>query len=365
MVLKSISNDLLNDSIHHLPLLVYYRTNRISTYEASKTISSKGVFNRLLEGYSNAFNSRLSTFSEFEAWFLKQENIENEIKINSNNLNYQLNSLKIVRNAIQQLFQILEVDNSIVIKGFRNYESNLQYDSNIQGGIVLIKDNKKIGLSTLSSGEKMVLLLVADIAKRLSQLNPNDSNSLNGKGIVLIDELEMHLHPKWQRKITKALKDIFPNLQFIATTHSPQILSNLNKDEIYILENSELFNSNSNPYGRDSNSILEEIFDTKRRPDEIQSLINNINFNLDGSIYSKYKEGLNTIKVLNLDIPKLNNLRETAISGFIYSDIENKELIDIDLGIELLNKLEKTKRQAFRSSIIQSLKQIVTGINMS
>ncbi|KAM3100867.1 AAA family ATPase [Phormidesmis sp. 146-35] len=76
----------------------------------------------------------------------------------------------------------------------------------------------------LSDGERSVLALVLDLARGLSQANPILENSLQGKAVVLIDELDLHLHPIWQRTIVAKLTQTFPNCQFIATTHSPQIV---------------------------------------------------------------------------------------------------------------------------------------------
>lgn len=76
----------------------------------------------------------------------------------------------------------------------------------------------------LSDGEKCTLALFGDIARRLAIANPSLDDPLQGDGVVLIDELELHMHTSWQRKVISMLKKTFPNIQFIITTHSPQIL---------------------------------------------------------------------------------------------------------------------------------------------
>ena len=87
------------------------------------------------------------------------------------------------------------------------------------------KENISLNVSQMSDGEKCTLALLGDLARRLALANPMKENPLLGEGIVLIDEVELHMHPSWQRKVLYTLKETFPNIQFIVTTHSPIILS--------------------------------------------------------------------------------------------------------------------------------------------
>ena len=100
--------------------------------------------------------------------------------------------------------------------------------------IVLKKQDHELVLNQLSDGEKNLLVMVADIARRLAIANPDPTkNALEGEGIILIDEIELHLHPQWQRDIIPRLTSTFPNCQFIVTTHSPQVLSNVKKENVF------------------------------------------------------------------------------------------------------------------------------------
>ena len=126
--------------------------------------------------------------------------------------------------------------------------------------MIAIKDRVELLFSNISDGEKSITLLLADIARRLAIANPNLDNPLEGTGIVLIDEIEMHLHPSWQRKVCKALKETFPNCQFIITTHSPQVLGELKTEEIWLLNDFNVYRPDSS-YGLTSNEILDEIMD--------------------------------------------------------------------------------------------------------
>ena len=80
---------------------------------------------------------------------------------------------------------------------------------------------------------KAVLSVIADIAKRLSMANPDSLNPLEEEAVILIDELDLHLHPKWQKEIVADLKRTFPNSQFIVSTHSPFIVQSLDADELF------------------------------------------------------------------------------------------------------------------------------------
>ena len=119
----------------------------------------------------------------------------------------------------------------------------------------------------------MLLMLVTDLARRLAIANPSLDDALSGEGIVLIDEIDLHLHPQWQRNVISSLTQTFPNCQFIVTTHSPQVLSGVEKENVFILENYQIVNNTPYTYGKDSNSILYELMNVKERPNEVQQQI--------------------------------------------------------------------------------------------
>jgi hypothetical protein len=135
---------------------------------------------------------------------------------------------------------------------------------------------EELSIDQLSDGEKCLLAMVGDIARRLAIANPSLDDPLQGEGIVLIDEIELHLHPQWQHKIIPRLTETFPNCQFIVTTHSPQVLSHVQPENIYILQSTPDGIIASNPessYGRDSNQILEDYMGTPERPQDIKDKI--------------------------------------------------------------------------------------------
>jgi predicted ATP-binding protein involved in virulence len=93
----------------------------------------------------------------------------------------------------------------------------------------------------LSDGQRTILAMVADITYKAASLNPQleDQVALETPGIVLIDEIDLHLHPNWQRKIVNSLKTTFPKIQFIATSHSPFIIQSLREGELIDLNESQ------------------------------------------------------------------------------------------------------------------------------
>jgi predicted ATP-binding protein involved in virulence len=106
----------------------------------------------------------------------------------------------------------------------------------------LLIDKAGVGLdlSQLSDGERSFVALISDLGRRLALANPMLENPLHGAGVVLIDELELHLHPKWQREVREKLRTTFPNIQFITTTHSPFVIQSLRPGELINLDPDEL-----------------------------------------------------------------------------------------------------------------------------
>lgn len=134
--------------------------------------------------------------------------------------------------------------------------------------VMVVADGNAVNISQLSHGQKVSLSLAADLARRLVTLNPQMKNPLEGNGVVIIDEIELHLHPEWQQRILLDLQTTFPNIQFIVTTHSPQVLSVVDKKCIRILdETSDLVTTPEyQTKGVMSSDILERIMGTLAKP---------------------------------------------------------------------------------------------------
>ena len=101
-----------------------------------------------------------------------------------------------------------------------------------------MKDGTVVPFTSLSDGYRNVIKIIVDIATRMCILNPyQKENALkNTPGIVVIDEIDLSLHPTWQRKIIGILKELFPRIQFICATHSPFIIQSLEEGELITLD---------------------------------------------------------------------------------------------------------------------------------
>ncbi len=140
-----------------------------------------------------------------------------------------------------------------------------------------VSERISLQVEDLSDGERSLVVMGFDIARRLAQLNPNDPEpAKNGRGVVLIDEVDLHLHPQWQRRIVASLTSAFPNLQFIATTHSPQVIGETPPGQAILLKADGSSEVQSETLGRDSGWILRHVMDTPERNARLQAGLDEI-----------------------------------------------------------------------------------------
>jgi predicted ATP-binding protein involved in virulence len=219
-------------------------------------------FKQRVGGYSNSVNGRCSPrdlqrwlgFEDYKAYRSKKESIHAQI----------------VKDAMRDCLPGVE---------------ELFYDGSM-ATLLFRRNGELMDFKRLSEGQRNVAALVGDIAWKAAQLNPQ----LGGKalketpGIVLIDELDMHLHPEWQRMIVRKLQEIFPEIQFICATHSPQIVGEVPAVEVRLLEDGDDYPA-PRAKGIDSNRILEEVMngtsrraEDQQRIDELAAVINEENF---------------------------------------------------------------------------------------
>jgi predicted ATP-binding protein involved in virulence len=239
----------------NIHLIVYYPINRAVFNIPLKAQAEKYLFNQV-DAYEQSLDGIQVGFDSFFQWFRIVEDLENE-EIRDNR-DYRDKRLEAVRKAIYSLL-------GKQFSKLRVRRSPLQMTIN--------KQDKELIVNQLSDGEKGLLAMVGDLARRLAIANPGLPDPLQGSGVVLIDEIELHLHPKWQREIIPALTRTFPNCQFIVTTHSPQVISDVQPDSIYILEAAPegiVAKRPDSSFGRDSNYILEVLMDTPARKETIK-----------------------------------------------------------------------------------------------
>ena len=255
----------------NLPVIVHYGVNR-AVIDIPLRVRKKHSIDRV-SAYEQSLDSVQINFNSFFQWFRKLEDLENEQRLDDSSfLNHQLEA---VRQAIYSLITGLS--------NLRIRRSPLR--------MTVKKQGKELNVHQLSDGEKCLLALVGDLARRLAIANPGLEDPLLGEGIVLIDEIELHLHPRWQRDIISALKKTFPNCQFIVSTHSPQVISHVHPEGVFILERDEeeglVVMSPEGSYGRDSNSILEDLMEVPERPQKIKDSLQELfRFIDDGNLES-------------------------------------------------------------------------------
>ncbi|MCB0595260.1 MAG: AAA family ATPase [Lewinellaceae bacterium] len=234
----------------NIPFFMFYSTNRF--IPDFPKLEAENVSN--IYPFTGLFNPSVKdmNFVGFFRWFRGMEDLENEKRVREDS-NYRNRDLQSIRKAIQALMPGFS-------RPFVKRQPNEEF--------VVEKNGEQFSISQLSHGEKGVMVMVGDLARRLSIANPELEDPLLGFGIVLIDEIELHLHPAWQRSIIPTLEATFPNIQFIATTHSPQVLSSLKQENVFVLEEFKLVEKTPHTFGRDSNSLLQDLFNVAERPEK-------------------------------------------------------------------------------------------------
>jgi predicted ATP-binding protein involved in virulence len=141
------------------------------------------------------------------------------------------------------------------------------YDPRERSPVVRFENGHVVPWRDLSDGFHVYLALVADIARRAVILNERDGAEAPAllEGVVLIDEIDLHLHPRWQRVVLDGLREVFPRLQFIVTTHSPQVLSSAENRQVRHLVDGKVQEYGVFVEGRDSNAILRDLMGTNDR----------------------------------------------------------------------------------------------------
>ncbi|MCP4108201.1 MAG: AAA family ATPase [Desulfobacteraceae bacterium] len=283
----------------NFPILVYYQTNRAALkIKSPKKIQPKRkkIPYQLL-CYESAFTKNITDLSDFLKWFRLEEDLENEIKIKKKDFNAVNKKLEVVRNALIKFlnqFTSLEFSNLHIEREAE--EEDFSFQTLEKSSLVIEKNHRKLKIEQLSDGEQIILLTVSDIARRLAIANPGLADPLSGIGIVLIDEIELHLHPQWQREIIQALLHTFPNIQFILTTHSPHVLSHVEKDDVFIIDDFRIMEHTPYTKGRDSNSILFELFGVEERPLVFKEKLNELYCMIDKEKIEEAETALEEIK---------------------------------------------------------------------
>lgn len=239
----------------NIPLFVYYPVNR-AVLDIPLRIRDKHSFT-LLTAYDEALTGG-ANFRRFFEWFREREDLENE------NIKYQNPpvpdpQLEAVRTALTQFmpeFTELTVRRNPLRMEVKKNGTRLQVDQ-------------------LSDGEKCLMAMIGDLAKRLAIANPASRHPLGGEGVVLIDEVDLHLHPKWQRTIVSKLLEVFPGIQFMLSTHSPHVITHVRPDSLFLMNQTPegmQIDQAIESYGKNVDQVLEELMGLETtRPDRVEA----------------------------------------------------------------------------------------------
>jgi len=265
-------------------IVVYYPVERtvLDPSLKSKNIGKNNQF----DAFKDAFDSSID-FNTFFDWFRSAEDVENEMRLNKES-RYSDKGLDAVRKAILIFLE--------------NYSKIRVRRTSPAAELILEKSGKEFNINQLSHGEKALIAMVGDLARRLVIANPGLKNPLNGRGVVMIDELDLHLHPKWQKNILGKLVKTFPNIQFICTTHSSLVINHLDKESIFLLENARCYTLTEryrdfNSYGADIEDILKIVQDTGNiLPQDIKEQFDELHQKIESNNIEEARAIINALK---------------------------------------------------------------------
>lgn len=272
-----------------LPVVAFYRANRqwiITDLSAESAITQK---HSRLYGHKNWSHAALS-MEDIESWVIAKmfERLEGISLFGKPEL--EEDELSLVNLALR-----------IALPG----TLGIRYNVKLRTLMLDMSNDTSIRFQDLSDGQRGFVALFIDIARRICILNPQMGSKalINTSGVILIDELDIHLHPAWQRNIAPALKKAFPKVQFIATSHSPQVIGSLQPEEVILLHNGDSSHPTAT-YGLDSSSILEAVMGVEQRLPEIEELLNEMFTSLENNKLEKARQQLKALKKKAPDLPE-------------------------------------------------------------
>lgn len=248
----------------NMPIYASYGVNRYVADRRNKVLEKDINLAGKLEALRDVFDPTIN-FQLFFEWFRGRQEYENSKRVEKES--FKDTQLSAVRKAI---LKIMDNDFSDIKIKIDNEDAQM----------VAVKHHTELSIAQLSEGEKCVLAMTGDLARKLAIANPGRENPLEGEGVVLIDEVDLHLHPSWQGRMMPLLFRTFPNIQFIVTTHSPKVLSEI-KDEANIFEiyqdgNAINVRKQDPMNGWDINHIMRDFMHTDILNEETQKLIDEI-----------------------------------------------------------------------------------------
>jgi predicted ATP-binding protein involved in virulence len=269
---------------YNLPLAVYYDVNR-AVLDIPMRVREQ-LRNNPYEVYQDALDHGGADFKRFFIWFRNREDYENEQR--RDHSDFRDRALEAVRSAVAAFTEFRDL---------RIRRTPLR--------MTVVKRNLELNVAQLSDGERNMLALVGDMARRFSVLNPGLQNPNEGAGVALIDEIDLHLHPRWQREVMTKLESTFPNCQFVITTHSPQVLGELKPESVMLLRDGTLIGHPQASYGLSSGQVLEEIMGASSRTSEVKQQLESIHSSLERGELTSARQLIAELKAEAPSVPEL------------------------------------------------------------
>lgn len=244
-----------------VPLFAYYGTHRAVLTLPERERNFRKEFERL-----GALDHALSAMTRFKTvfeWLGAKEAEENAEKVQRRDFNYSDPQLAAVRAAIEAAIPRI----SRLRVGHRPIRLMATYTA--PGG-----QPQDFEFSQLAGGYQTAVALVADLARRMVQGNPHLGTQ--SEAIVLIDEVDLHLHPRWQAEVMPSLRRAFPNAQFIVTTHSEQVITSVQPEQVVKLStgaNGVTWSHPNSTYGAEANRVLQDQMDVPNRQTAVQQVL--------------------------------------------------------------------------------------------
>ena len=289
--IKKLAHKLSHDPEAVLPILSYQSAARtwMQKKESSENIF-RTDFNRTV-GYINCLEEASDSKSLLN-WCAKMEQVEWQ-------KSKKIIEYETVKATLSQFMSIMN-EGKVARIQFDKQNSELSY----------ITENESLPIRFLSAGYQSVIWMVLDIAYRMAALNPNlREKTSETSGIVLIDELDMHLHPKWQWKIIEALQTTFPNVQFIAATHSPILIASCKDGQLIRVENDEV-TYDASGYGMEVNDVLCSTQHSKDIVDAVKVQLDLVYALIEGEEFEKAKMKIAAMEqTLGDNHPELNKVK--------------------------------------------------------
>lgn len=272
-----------------LPMIAYYGTSRLWDYHREKKADTFET-NTRTNGYVDCLDGT-ANIKLMMKWFSKMT--VQKYQRQEENLGL-IPELDVVYSAMEQCFASVTEYTDVKIS-FNLDTGNLDVYYTNQDGTRM-----KMPLSQMSDGYKSTISLIADIAYRMAVLNPQLLGDVltETDGIILIDEIDQHLHPAWQQRILKDLTRIFPKVQFIVSTHAPAVINSVKSENLLILKDNQAEKTAQQVYGKDVNSVLGEIMGVSERPKEVAELFDEFYKQMGAKMFDKAESVLNQIDEL-------------------------------------------------------------------